>query len=40
MSSALPTIMVVFFLVVLVAWIVSAVTGGRKNHRDGGEGGG
>lgn len=29
MASALPTIIVVFFLVMLVIWIVSAFTGGR-----------
>lgn len=30
--SVLPTIIVVFFLVALAAWIISAVVGGRKDN--------
>ncbi|MFE7463435.1 hypothetical protein ACFU6R_04955 [Streptomyces sp. NPDC057499] len=39
MNSALPTIIVVIFLVALVAWIVSAVVGGGKGKGSGGGGG-
>lgn len=37
MKSALRTINVIFFLVALAAWVISAVVGGRKD-RGGGRG--